>query len=130
MLTVIIAMSPRLARWASHFLVSVLQTGVSSDGTVAMIRTLPAVSASDTLALPAPTTLSSGAASPGFSSAPITVNGFPRRLAAPWRSTAMAVLPNLSSGASPSRGAIEKCGGCGSIPQTEDRHERLLGDLD
>src|SRR5574340_446569 len=75
--------------WAS-------QTGVSSEGTTLMMRTLPPVSRSVTGLSVVSTTVKLGAFSPGLISGPISVNGLPLRVTAPVRSMCDPPLPEKS----------------------------------
>ena len=73
--------------------VSASQTGVSSDGIVLRMRTLPAVSASVTGFMSFPSSVRSGALSPTFNSWPTRVSGLPFIVVAPLRS----IIASLSS---------------------------------
>src|SRR5437016_1078803 len=83
MLTVMMSTLGSLAASSLKRLVCASQTGVSSDGTTLMIRTLRPVSASVTSFRPLSTSLKSGAFSPGFNAGPINVNGLPFSVVAP-----------------------------------------------
>ena len=78
-------LSPRALSSSAKRLVCLLQTGVSSEGTTLKRRALPAVSASDTTASPAPTASKSGALSPGLSLGPTSVIGLPLNVTSPLR---------------------------------------------
>src|SRR5439155_10841598 len=87
-------------------IVSVEQTGVSSEGTEISSRALPAELARVTGVKSGATHWKSGALSPGLSAGPISVSGFPRIVTIPVHSCSAIVVLLSSAVADPSSGPL------------------------